>query len=172
MAKKPAKKSAKRRVKKTPAPLKKRPAAPAPPPRPVKPHKFTAAQMKAIEKSLHDEEERLKKAMREQADDEMGDAGAVGDVVDAAANAATSFLTIGLTTVEARTLKEIREALARIESGTYGVCRRCAGGVERERLEAIPWAPTCIACRRDEERLEQTKEPRKPPPASDFNSEG
>ena len=39
-------------------------------------------------------------------------------------------------------------ALRRIEDGTYGTCSSCGNPIAPERLEAIPWAPTCIDCAR------------------------
>ncbi len=40
---------------------------------------------------------------------------------------------------------ELKNALARIEAGTYGVCEVCGKPIESERLEANPAATTCIA---------------------------
>lgn len=37
-------------------------------------------------------------------------------------------------------------ALRRMAEGTYGVCRRCAGSIPLERLEARPQAPFCVGC--------------------------
>ena len=48
--------------------------------------------------------------------------------------------------LEARLL-EVDAALARIDAGTYGVCRICGEKIEHARLEANPSAPTCIAHR-------------------------
>lgn len=48
--------------------------------------------------------------------------------------------------LEARLL-EVDAALARIEAGTYGVCRVCGQAIEDVRLHANPAAPTCIAHR-------------------------
>jgi len=47
---------------------------------------------------------------------------------------------------------EIDAALSRIEEGVYGVCVACGGGINEERLEALPWATKCIRCKRVEER--------------------
>jgi RNA polymerase-binding transcription factor DksA len=40
---------------------------------------------------------------------------------------------------------EVKDALARIEAGTYGTCEVCGMEIEEERLEANPAAKTCIA---------------------------
>lgn len=42
----------------------------------------------------------------------------------------------------------VREALARLEAGDYGYCRRCGKPIEEERLEALPETPWCADCRR------------------------
>ncbi len=49
-------------------------------------------------------------------------------------------------------LAAIDAALARIEDGTYGTCVNCGAQIPEERLEARPWAPLCIDCKRREER--------------------
>jgi RNA polymerase-binding protein DksA len=49
-------------------------------------------------------------------------------------------------------LREIDAALARIESGTFGICARCGNPIGSERLEALPWATLCIDCKRKQER--------------------
>lgn len=43
-------------------------------------------------------------------------------------------------------LAEIAAALERLDAGTYGVCVRCGGPIATARLEARPYAPTCITC--------------------------
>lgn len=43
-------------------------------------------------------------------------------------------------------LQDVIDALARIESGTYGVCDNCKKDIDIERLKANPSAKTCITC--------------------------
>jgi DnaK suppressor protein len=43
-------------------------------------------------------------------------------------------------------LREVRSALGRVESGTFGICAGCEENINPKRLAAIPWAPFCIAC--------------------------
>jgi DnaK suppressor protein len=45
-------------------------------------------------------------------------------------------------------LQRIDAALVRLDDGTYGTCERCGQPIAPERLEAIPWAATCIDCAR------------------------
>lgn len=44
-------------------------------------------------------------------------------------------------------LDYLDEALQRIADGSYGVCRVCGGEIGRPRLEAVPTATRCIACK-------------------------
>ncbi|HOB87029.1 MAG TPA: TraR/DksA C4-type zinc finger protein [Bacillota bacterium] len=57
-------------------------------------------------------------------------------------------------------LRQVEEALKRIEEGTYGICRRCGADIGRERLEALPEALLCHACREHEEREAVDRSPR------------
>lgn len=43
-------------------------------------------------------------------------------------------------------VEEIDRALARLDEGTYGVCVPAGRPISLERLEAIPWAETCVEC--------------------------
>jgi DnaK suppressor protein len=85
----------------------------------------------------------------------------VGELVSGSADqhmADTATETLGreidytLEESDARLLAAIDQALARIESGTYGVCVNCGAQIAPERLEAMPWATLCIDCKRKEER--------------------
>jgi RNA polymerase-binding transcription factor DksA len=41
-------------------------------------------------------------------------------------------------------LQDVKDALEKIEEGTYGVCETCGEEIEEARLEANPAARTCI----------------------------
>ncbi|MFB9732054.1 TraR/DksA family transcriptional regulator [Ornithinimicrobium kibberense] len=42
-------------------------------------------------------------------------------------------------------LDAVRHALARLDEGRYGVCEVCGEPIPQGRLEARPWATTCVA---------------------------
>lgn len=56
----------------------------------------------------------------------------------------------------ARDLKDVvtqvEEALARIESGTYGTCESCGKDIPAARLKALPYATLCVDCKRADAR--------------------
>ena len=43
-------------------------------------------------------------------------------------------------------LHEVDSALARVESGRFGVCEACDDPIERERLAADPLVRVCLGC--------------------------
>lgn len=51
---------------------------------------------------------------------------------------------LGLMDGERKLLREIDEALARIERGTYGICEGTNEPIRKARLKAQPWARYCV----------------------------
>jgi DnaK suppressor protein len=52
-------------------------------------------------------------------------------------------------------IKKVKEALRRIDEGTFGTCMECDGEISLSRLNARPTAHLCIHCKEDQERGEQ-----------------
>ncbi|MBN2457069.1 MAG: TraR/DksA C4-type zinc finger protein [Sedimentisphaerales bacterium] len=52
--------------------------------------------------------------------------------------------TLGLVDSERKLMREIDEALDRIENCTYGICEGSGKSIPKARLEAIPWARYCV----------------------------
>src|SRR5512140_1013343 len=49
-------------------------------------------------------------------------------------------------TIDMKLLREIADALHRIEEGTYGTCPECEEPISTKRLDALPWARFCVKC--------------------------
>jgi DnaK suppressor protein len=58
---------------------------------------------------------------------------------------------------ERRLISKIREALDRIDAGTYGYCDLCGGEISDKRLKARPVTTMCIACKSKAEALERSR---------------
>lgn len=43
-------------------------------------------------------------------------------------------------------LEDVREALAKLDAGTYGICEMCSRPINPARLEAMPATKLCIEC--------------------------
>jgi DnaK suppressor protein len=48
-------------------------------------------------------------------------------------------------------LRDVVDALQRMEDGRYGACRRCGTSLSPERLEVLPQVGLCMACQRAEQ---------------------
>jgi RNA polymerase-binding transcription factor DksA len=56
--------------------------------------------------------------------------------------------TLSLLQNQEQALDEIREALGRIDRGTFGECEECHQPIPKPRLQALPYARHCVACAR------------------------
>lgn len=121
---------------------------------PVAPHKpvkspYSAPQLKPLRKALLERRTRV-----------MGDLNLMGDealraadpdvdaesVADHGSDAYERNLTLGLMEQDAKLLRKMEEALTAMDAGTYGVCSECEGSIPLARLEALPFATTCVPC--------------------------
>ena len=49
-------------------------------------------------------------------------------------------------TIDMKLLREIADALHRMDTGQYGVCPECEDPISAKRLDAVPWARYCVTC--------------------------
>ena len=56
---------------------------------------------------------------------------------------------------EWKLIVKIREALERIDKGTYGICETCSSEIPIKRLNARPVTTQCIDCKTKEEAMEE-----------------
>ncbi|MEM9824994.1 MAG: TraR/DksA C4-type zinc finger protein [Planctomycetota bacterium] len=82
-----------------------------------------------------------------------------GDVLDAASDTISDELNSQLIQAESRELREIQDAIARWDEGTFGVCQQCEKNIPLTRLRAVPYATDCIGCRRTREQRSATAVP-------------
>ena len=70
-----------------------------------------------------------------------------GDMADQASGNNEVHIALKLKQTEAKILQAVEEALARLDGGTYGICRDCGEPIAEARLNAIPWTRVCISCK-------------------------
>lgn len=73
----------------------------------------------------------------------------------AAAESDRSFL-LRIRDRERKLILKIREALERVEDGTFGLCETCGDEIGEKRLEARPVTTQCIDCKTEAEKKERT----------------
>ena len=70
-----------------------------------------------------------------------------GDMADQASGTNEVHIQLKLKQTDAKILQAIEEALERLSSGSYGLCRDCGENIAPARLNAIPWTRVCIECK-------------------------
>ncbi len=73
-------------------------------------------------------------------------------MADAGTDTFTEQLESDIVSTETDTLREIEDALRRLDEGSYGMCEMCNEPVDPKRLTAIPYARLCFACQAELER--------------------
>lgn len=74
------------------------------------------------------------------------------DMADIGSDNYEQEFTIGLIETEQATLREIDEALERIDNKKFGLCVACGSEIPKARLKAKPHATHCIECKRRQEK--------------------
>ena len=111
--------------------------------------KLLAERKKIMKEMGHLESTVLKVNQRDSSGDLSGYSFHMADVGTDAMEREKAFL---FASTEGRILMEINEALRRLYRGEYGVCESCGEPIARARLEAMPYARLCLACKAKEER--------------------
>lgn len=102
---------------------------------------------------------RLMEELLSQADTTVSDMntpkGNFPDPADRASYEADRNFELRIRDREHKLIKKIKNALDRIENGTFGVCDKCGEDISIKRLEARPVTTQCIDCKTKEEMLEK-----------------
>lgn len=77
------------------------------------------------------------------------------DPTDRASHEAERNFMLRIRDREHKLIKKIKEALNRIENGTFGVCEQCGEDITIKRLQVRPVTTQCIDCKTKEEALEK-----------------
>lgn len=76
------------------------------------------------------------------------------DALDEVQHASERELAIRNLDRESNLLRNVRSALRRIEDGSFGTCLHCEEEISPKRIAAVPWAPYCIQCQEQADRLQ------------------
>ncbi len=56
------------------------------------------------------------------------------------------FVSLRINGLDYRQLRQVEEALDRLDAGDYGICLACDEAIAEKRLLALPWARYCVTC--------------------------
>ena len=71
---------------------------------------------------------------------------------------------------ERKLILKVKEALDRIDDGTFGICESCGRPISEKRLMARPVTTLCIECKTEDEKKERSERLRGTKPRSNFPS--
>jgi DnaK suppressor protein len=98
---------------------------------------------KEYRRQLVAEEERLRARMAQAGADAREPATEVHDAGDASLDDVRKDEELAAADAGWTTVGQVRDALRRLEDGTFGRCVVGGEPIEEERLRAIPWTPVC-----------------------------
>lgn len=97
---------------------------------------------------LSDEESRLRQQMRHAEGDAAIEQQRSSE--DLGRELTDDEVAISLLGNEEQIRRECNAALDRIDRGVFGQCEKCGNPISKARLDALPYARTCIECARNE----------------------
>jgi RNA polymerase-binding protein DksA len=112
---------------------------------------ITKRDAKKFEKLLLSEEDRLSNGIRRIEESALHESvrETTGDLYSYAETGTDNFereTALNIATGESQRLGEVRDALKRIENGSYGLCEGCEKSIPKRRLEVFPAARYCVEC--------------------------
>ena len=118
---------------------------------------MTAQRLRQLEHKLRAERDALLSAARRELvrGEEQQFASIAGEVPDVGDQATAAALTDFDNEIARRhdlAIRDIDEALARLQTGDFGSCPDCGGDIGFERLMAFPTATRCVTCQSLHER--------------------
>lgn len=111
---------------------------------------FSQKFLDEIKQILEDQRERLQRQLSELTNKESGTAFPnYGDGEDEnAEEVATYDANLQLIDSMQSELRDVTDALKRIDAGTYGICKYCQNPIDEHRLRARPTSSSCVACKK------------------------
>jgi len=116
---------------------------------------YTKTQLRPMKKALLERRSRILTDLGLMEDEALRAADPDVDaesVADHGSDAYERNLTLGLMEHDAQRVQQINSALDAMDLGSYGLCDLCDNPIPLPRLEALPFATTCVPCQEKEEQ--------------------
>ncbi len=118
-------------------------------------NKLTPAELQEFETALLERRRILMGDFRALEEAETRDTSSLSSLsthlADMGTDSAESDVSLGRRASASSEIQDIDDALDRIRDGTFGLCESCEKPILKARLEAIPYARLCLACKQEEE---------------------
>ena len=119
--------------------------------------KLTKKKLEFFKKLLNERIEELLNQANETVSGMTSHKGNLPDPSDRATLESDRNFTLRIRDRERKLIGKIKEAIERIEQGTYGICEDCEEEISTERLKARPVTTLCIDCKKTQETEEKVK---------------
>ena len=106
------------------------------------------AKLEAMSQDILDEAEKTLSEMTDQSDN-------FPDPADRATAESNRNFELRIRDRERKLLAKIKEAIERLDSGSYGICESCDDDISLKRLEARPVTTLCVKCKTAQEQHEK-----------------
>jgi DnaK suppressor protein len=111
-----------------------------------------------LKRMLEDRRREIQDKLRSLRETLPAEAADVRDIEEQSVDDFVSEVDFALMEMKSETLRQIDEALRRLEAGGYGVCAECAGEIGEARLKAVPFAQMCRDCQEAQEERAHEEE--------------
>jgi len=115
---------------------------------------LTKAQIGKLREQLEDKEKEIRASLETSRAGKALMAEQTQNLEDLPVQAHEEWIFLNRNSIDVSLLREVEEALDRIDEGIYGECMDCDEPISTKRLEAIPWARYCISCQEELAALE------------------
>ncbi|MFP4036558.1 MAG: RNA polymerase-binding protein DksA [Desulfobacteraceae bacterium] len=113
--------------------------------------------LESFRKLLNERLEELLEQAYETVDDMSDQKENLPDPSDRASLESDRNFTLRIRDRERKLIGKIKEALERIDNGTYGICEECGEDISEKRLRARPVTTLCINCKKKQETDEKRR---------------
>src|ERR1041385_9163639 len=113
----------------------------------------TIGRLKRRKRVLAVLEAKLKELLRSSAEREELEIENLADPLDQVRSVVDRDIAVRSLTQKSQLIQEVRSAIDKVQSETFGICEESEAAISPQRLDAIPWARLCVKCQnRSEER--------------------
>jgi DnaK suppressor protein len=114
-------------------------------------------ELKYFKKMLNERIDELVRGVGRTVSEMSGEEEVFADPNDRASQESERNLELRIRERERKLIFKMREALQRIEDGTFGICEECGEPISPQRLKARPVTTLCIECKTVEERRQKMR---------------